>query len=434
MKSRYVIAVFITSLALTAQAPLAFSQEANEGELREAELNALINERSSAIEKLELEIAKYQNDLKVLDGEKKTLQNQIKSLDITRKKLVADLSVTENKITRTNLQLEELAIDIKDKEGRIGSSRSAVAQGLRIVNEHDGHSFVENLLSSTDFSEAWEDVETIRNVQSGIRERINALALIKDDLVDKQTESTRIKNELTGLRTNLSNQKKIIEYNTKEKNSLLATTRNSEAAYQKLLNEKVALRDAFEKELLDFESELKLLKDPSSIPEARPGILSWPVSPVYVTQYFGNTKFARENPQLYSGSGHNGIDLRASVGTPIKSARDGEVMGTGDTDKVCPGASYGKWVLIEHDNGLSTLYAHLSVISVSEGDAVGENQTIGYGGNTGYSTGPHLHFTVYATQGVLIADRRSRVCGGTYRMPIADLRAYLNPIPYLPEL
>ncbi|HEY4508236.1 MAG TPA: M23 family metallopeptidase, partial [Candidatus Paceibacterota bacterium] len=109
----------------------------------------------------------------------------------------------------------------------------------------------------------------------------------------------------------------------------------------------------------------------------------------------------------------------------------GTVKGAGNTDTVCPGASYGKWVLIEHANGLSTLYAHLSLIKVSEGQEVATGETVGYSGETGYATGPHLHFTVYATQGVRIMNRKSAVCGGTYRMPIADLKAYLNPLKYL---
>jgi murein DD-endopeptidase MepM/ murein hydrolase activator NlpD len=127
------------------------------------------------------------------------------------------------------------------------------------------------------------------------------------------------------------------------------------------------------------------------------------------------------------------VDFGIPTGTAVLSSASGIVKGTGDTDAVCPGASYGKWVLIEHPFGLSTLYAHLSVIQVNEGTDVSAGSVIGYSGDTGYSTGPHLHYTVYATQGVKITERKSRVCKGSYRMPLADLRAYLNPLSYLPE-
>ena len=106
-------------------------------------------------------------------------------------------------------------------------------------------------------------------------------------------------------------------------------------------------------------------------------------------------------------------------------------MAVGDTDKVCPGASYGRWVLVEHQNGLSTLYAHLSVIRAVTGQDVATGDIVGYSGETGYATGPHLHFTVYATQGVRVVTRKSAVCQGSYTIPTASLNAYLNPISYL---
>ena len=78
------------------------------------------------------------------------------------------------------------------------------------------------------------------------------------------------------------------------------------------------------------------------------------------------------------------------------------IVGTGNTDEPRGCYSYGKWILIKHENGLSTLYAHLSLIKVNAGETVNTGDIIGYSGNTGYSTGPHLHLTVYATQGVKI--------------------------------
>ena len=122
------------------------------------------------------------------------------------------------------------------------------------------------------------------------------------------------------------------------------------------------------------------------------------------------------------------------MGTPIYSALAGTVVGTGNTDTACNGVSYGKWVLIKHANGLTTLYGHLSVISVSAGDKLTTHQKIGLSGNTGYSTGPHLHFTVYASDSVHISgptEYKSKVCGTYLIMPLAPKAGYLNPLSYL---
>jgi len=105
------------------------------------------------------------------------------------------------------------------------------------------------------------------------------------------------------------------------------------------------------------------------------------------------------------------------------AAEDGVVKGSGNSDIACPGGSYGKWILIEHQNHLSTVYAHLSVIKVSQGEAVKRGDLIAYSGDTGYTTGPHLHFTVYDARTVQM--KSSRVCG------ILPYGGYLDPILYL---
>jgi murein DD-endopeptidase MepM/ murein hydrolase activator NlpD len=86
---------------------------------------------------------------------------------------------------------------------------------------------------------------------------------------------------------------------------------------------------------------------------------------------------------------HAAIDLAAATGTPIKAAMDGKVSSVGLN------ATYGKYVILSHANGYQTLYAHMNLISVNQGDTVYQNTKIGEVGSTGYSTGPHLHFAVY---------------------------------------
>ena len=111
------------------------------------------------------------------------------------------------------------------------------------------------------------------------------------------------------------------------------------------------------------------------------------------------------------------------------------MLATGNTDLVPGCYSFGKWVMLKHANGLATLYAHLSQIGVSSGQAVSTGDVIGYSGMTGYATGPHLHFGVYALAGVQImtlkAFRGATTPCANATMPVAPTNAYLNPMSYL---
>jgi murein DD-endopeptidase MepM/ murein hydrolase activator NlpD len=107
------------------------------------------------------------------------------------------------------------------------------------------------------------------------------------------------------------------------------------------------------------------------------GELSWP-APGAITSYFGPA-----HPL--------GIDIALMPGDPVTAAGDGVVTFAGG-DPCC---SYGRYVIIEHDDGLVTLYGHLSVLYVDDGERVSTGERIGLGGYTGFGTGPHLHFEVH---------------------------------------
>ncbi len=112
------------------------------------------------------------------------------------------------------------------------------------------------------------------------------------------------------------------------------------------------------------------------------GTYAWPTKSVYVTSYYGWRTI--NGVRGY----HYGIDLRASVGTAIYAADGGEVIYCGTA------SGYGKLIKIRHDNGDITYYAHLSAYSVSVGTRVYKGQQIAKSGNTGRTTGPHLHFEI----------------------------------------
>ncbi|MBX4210465.1 peptidoglycan DD-metalloendopeptidase family protein [Candidatus Parcubacteria bacterium] len=394
------------------------------------ELQQKIAERNSTIAQLEKEIAQYQDQIKQTGLAQKTLQNTLKQLKITQDKLKAELAVTGDKIESTNDTIESLTQDISDKEQKIVRNLDAIRSGLQEIDQTDANSMLENLLTGTSLSDVWNDVETETRFQVMVKNSLDETKTLKKDLEVKKSSVQLQKKQLVNLRSDLSDKKQVIEISQKTQADLLSATKNKESEYKKILADKQAKRAAFEKELLEYESQLHFAIDPKSLPAIGSGVLKWPLDSITITQYFGNTDFAKSTA-AYGGKGHNGVDFAAAIGTRILAAADGIVEGTGNTDLVCPGASYGKWVFIRHNNGLSTLYGHLSLIKVTPGQSVHVGDIIGYSGNTGFTTGPHLHFTVYATQGVRITQQKSQVCGGIYTMPVADLKGYLNPLLYL---
>jgi len=134
------------------------------------------------------------------------------------------------------------------------------------------------------------------------------------------------------------------------------------------------------------------------IPDARPVILTKQMKHLYdlrnalqsplggaYTSGYG----VRIDPFTRRRRFHNGLDIRVSIGTPVGAAADGVVIAAGWA------GGYGKMIKIRHYNGYTTLYGHLSRIYVRIGQRVKRGQIIGRSGNTGRTTGPHLHFTVW---------------------------------------
>lgn len=103
------------------------------------------------------------------------------------------------------------------------------------------------------------------------------------------------------------------------------------------------------------------------------------------SSFFGN----RKHPIYRKMRFHNGLDIASPYGTYIGAAREGEVSATGWM------GSYGKAVVVSHEDGYKTLYGHMSVIYAKKGDRVKAGKVLGRVGSTGLSTGPHLHFTLW---------------------------------------
>lgn len=399
------------------------------------ELQEQIQSQNSEIAKLEAEIVKYEKELSTTKTAASSLTATITRLNTTKKKLETDLSITQKRMRALSLNIERLGMDITDKKERINLSKEALGESLRAMRENESMPFLASLFTYDSLGDFWAEVDRLETLQSGLREHVDILEENKNLLQEAQTEAEKSQDSLKKETLKLQDQQALVLINQKETSTLLSVTKNKQSEYEKLLADRKEKKRLFEEDLRRAEDALKVALDPTSLPSYRAGVLSWPLDRIVISQYFGSTPFSRSNPQIYAGNGHNGVDFGAPEGTPIKAARAGVVVGTGNTDLTCRNASYGQWILVRHDNGLASLYAHLSLTKAKSGDVLTAGDVLGYVGQTGYSTGPHLHFTVFASEGVAISNLPSRGCPGkTYTVPLpTKTGAVLNPLLYLPD-
>lgn len=379
------------------------------------DLKQEIAAREKEIQVLKEKVQQYNNLLKEEGQKKKTLQNQVYIYNLRIQKLEADLATTKAELAQTELDLERLVQEITAREEELVRQRASLQEVIQTIDEQDKEGMIEFLLKHSDLSDIFNELESLEILQVGLQQKLEGVKIIKAELEQEKTENETKQDELQDLTRQLEDQEAILVGERTQKSELLKKTKEQEQRYQQLLSEVERQQQQIQKEIFELESKLRYTLDPSTIPPFKKGLLSWPSNGT-LTQGYGATSETGFKNDAYQF--HNGIDIAAGFGSAIRAVLDGKVVGVGDNGKY----AYGKWVAVDHGNGLTTLYAHLSLRKVAIGDMVAKRAIIGYEGSTGFSTGSHLHFTVYGTHTFYVATR-----------PYGSLPlgASINPFNYL---
>ncbi|MBU6414770.1 peptidoglycan DD-metalloendopeptidase family protein [Patescibacteria group bacterium] len=383
------------------------------------DLKNQIDQKNAEIKKLEEEGQKYGDVIAVKEKEIGTLQQRINALGRNIKKLDSDVKITNAKVKKTELEIQQLNAQIQEKELSIENKKAALALLLESIHQRDQENMIEILLKNPSLSSFFNEINATNILQKQIADDERELAELKNGLLEDKQNAEDKKTNLTGLRSVLQD-KKILQQNEKNaRTQLLADTKNQEKLYQQKLSDTQKRQQEIAKEIETLEEKLRLLVDPNSLPHPS-AIFIVPASG-RLTQGYGRTAFAM-NSDFYRF--HNGIDIANGYGTPIVAAGNGKVIAVGNSDRYCPGGTYGQYIVIKHENNLATLYGHLSLIKVTPGQNVAQGDLIGYMGHSGLATGNHLHFTVYDSRTLEI--KQSRVCG------LLPYGGSVNPLNYLP--
>ncbi|HXF44311.1 MAG TPA: peptidoglycan DD-metalloendopeptidase family protein [Candidatus Paceibacterota bacterium] len=428
---RDILLVTFIVLGIISMAPVLSQTTVEEGsatnEASEAEsLRSQIDAKSAELKQLLEERAKIEEQLEQTGSLKSSLQKELKIIDYNISQL--NLSIKANRVAleKLDLEIKSLNGNIRSIEKSIDNKKTTIGKLMVKLQQKDRENFLMILLKNQSLAESVSEAQSIATLNSDLVASAEELRKYQVDLVEKLSEEQLKQRQKEREQASLVNRQQIVQAQKATKNTILAQTKNQEKLYQEQLAELDKKQEEISKIIEEYEDQLRKSFDPSLLPVKRPGVIGFPVENPHMTQDYGPTKFAE---RAYRSKTHNGVDFRAPVGTPIMAVENGTVIAVDNNDR---GTSrwfkyqYGKYVLIQHDNGLTSLYAHLSRQVVQKGQQITKGDVIGYSGDTGYSYGAHLHLTLLWTPSVSLKS----IAPAAGLVPVG---VTINPRDYLPN-
>lgn len=347
----------------------------------EARADSTLGELNSQYEELEQQQKELQSKIDSAKSEK-AKQEAIKnkqSQDISI--LKSQISVLEEKIAFLEQEITAKEEEIESLSGQIDENYELFKKRIRAMYMSDNTSTLGLVLGADSFSDFLVRSEYLKRVAEHDQELLDSLNTDKEALEEAKTQ-------LEADQADLDASKASVEQKKAELDKMLAATVQEIQNISKMEQEFLANKEALQKEMKQVQAEIDAIyaaMDNSG--NFVGGGFMYPVPGYkYISSYFG----WRFNGTDY----HTGVDFTGSGvnGKSVVASNSGTVSFTKST--YVPGQGYGKYMIIDHGGGYSTLYAHLSSINRSVGDYVSKGSNIANVGSTGWSTGPHLHFEV----------------------------------------
>ena len=359
------------------------------------EMNKRIEQKKNEIDDLLAKVKAYQDKIKESKKQAVTLNNQLGILNDEIEKNELDIQITQNQIQKTNLEIQTITITIDQKEKNLEKLRKQISEFMRELYRNDQVSYVEILVMNNSFSDFFDQYQYLQNIQNNIHFALIDIQNAKSELeLQKSIFEEKRKREVL-LKKQLEIEKGELLAKSNEKETILNETKRSEKKFQAYVNELKAEQNNINAEIVAMEKkireELEKNKKEAKFNELGPVRLQWPVASRVITATFHDPDY----PYRYIFE-HPAIDIRTAQGTALKSSEAGYVGAVKNG-----GAKGYSYIMILHSDGVSTVYGHVSSISVKANQYIGKGEIIGYsGGKPGtpgagpLTTGAHLHFEV----------------------------------------
>ena len=398
MQKKLLKPIFSLALAFAMTASLFFGiLPASAFASTQSELNDLKSQKAALSEKA----ASYESTINYLKSKKNSQVELKTALDSKLALTNQQIMNLEEQITLHDALIERKTQEVDDAQKVADEQLEKYKKRVRAMEESGRYNYVEVLFGANSIAEFLSLIDDIgdimrsdKQLEESYKESVTNLKEAKAEYETAQAELKQNKVECAKLKDQLqvdiSQAAAVItslQSEISSNASILSSLDSQESALQKQIQAKVTQ--------LEEERKANEAKDnPSSGGGSSSGgsvtgtgSLVWPS---YCT-YISSRQCPRVHPITGEYKNHGGTDIGASYGSAIYAADSGKVVQSSDGWN----GGWGNYVMIDHGNGMQTLYAHMSSRAVSVGQTVKKGQTIGYVGSTGMSTGPHLHFEMY---------------------------------------
>lgn len=355
------------------------------------DLNREIQTRQQRVGELDGMIENYRSKIDDAQQESVSLENQLALLEnrIKEKELGVQRATLE--IESLELELRVIQAEIGAQESRIEKQKMLLGEIIRDIQKNDEITTVDVLLTEPSLSRVFAQMEEVKRLQGDLQTMLERVKAVKAGLEEKRHQREEAQNAMEEERRRLRQEQLSLEAERNLKSSLVAETKLQEQEFQRILYELRQQQQDAANDIASLEARLdQRLEDTDEALSRGEVLLNWPVDPSRgITSIFHDPTYPFRH--LFE---HPGTDIRASVGTPVKSAGGGYVA----WNKL--GRMYGNYTMVVHPGGIATVYAHLSKFLATPDTFVDRGEPIGLSGGrpgdpgAGLSTGPHLHFEV----------------------------------------
>ena len=363
------------------------------------------------IKELKAEKAEITAQIKEVQGKYDANAKEIKDIVAQKDAIDKEIGLLHDQVSNINTQLSAYALLIADMQTELDSAQTKLAdlneknkERIRAMEEEGSLSYWSIIFKANDFSDLLDRLNMIQEINAADQRRLQEISTAAEQVANAQVQMELEKAELRSAREELDATEIIMEEKRAEADKLLVDLAARGKEFEAMIDESEELQSDLMKEIAQAEKDLKEAEykewlatyvPPTTRPPVgdttastqAPSSSGWvkPVKSYTLTSPFG----MRIHPISGKQKMHEGVDMAAPQGTPIYAAKGGKVTRTAFQEG---GAGY--YVVINHGDGFTSVYMHMTHYIVSSGQRVNAGQVIGYVGSTGGSTGPHLHFGI----------------------------------------